>query len=152
MVSRLVFSGVFFWAGWGKLRDPLAFSDSVAAFRVLPHPVLVSLVAVCVPVLEWLVAVLLWVPRWHRAARWVMTGLFAAFTVALGVAQAKGLVIDCGCFGSGDATEWSVPLALGRAGFWGGRFGTDGESGVIYLRIGGTNEFDSFSREFYAID
>ncbi|RFC52129.1 MAG: putative membrane protein YphA, DoxX/SURF4 family [Verrucomicrobia bacterium] len=116
LVSRLVFSGVFFWAGWGKLRDPLAFSDSVAAFRVLPHPVLVSLVAVCVPVLEWLVAVLLWVPRWHRAARWVMTGLFAAFTVALGVAQAKGLVIDCGCFGSGDATEWSVPLALGRAG------------------------------------
>ena len=116
LASRLVFSGVFLWAGWGKLRDPLAFADSVALFRVLPHNLLVSLVVFCVPVLEWLVAVLLWVPRWHRAARWVMTGLFAAFTVALSVAQAKGLVIDCGCFGAGDPTKWSVPLALGRAG------------------------------------
>jgi uncharacterized membrane protein YphA (DoxX/SURF4 family) len=115
LASRLVFSGVFFWAGWGKLRDPLAFVDSIASFRMLPHPVLVSLVALCVPVLEWLVAVLLWVPRWHRAAMWVMTALFAAFTVALSVAQARGLVIDCGCFGSGEPTRWSVPLALGRA-------------------------------------
>jgi uncharacterized membrane protein YphA (DoxX/SURF4 family) len=116
LASRLVFSGVFLWAGWGKLRDPLAFADSVALFRVLPHPALVSLVALCVPVLEWLVAVLLWVPRWHRAAWLVMAGLFAVFTAALSAAQARGLVIDCGCFGSGDATKWSVPLALGRAG------------------------------------
>ncbi len=115
VVSRLVFSGVFVWAGWGKLRDPLAFADSVAAFRMLPHPVFVSLVALGVPVLEWMTAVLLWVPRWHRAARWVMTGLFALFAVALSVAQVRGLEIDCGCFGSGEPTKWSVPLAWGRA-------------------------------------
>lgn len=116
LVSRLVFSGVFAWAGWEKLRDPLAFADSVAAFRLLPHPVLVNLLALCVPVLEWLTAVLLWVRRWHRAAVWVMTALFAVFTAALIVAQVRGLVIDCGCFGAGEPTEWSVPLAMGRAG------------------------------------
>lgn len=116
LVSRVVFSCVFLWAGWGKLRDPLAFSDSVAAFRVLPHPFLVSMVALSLPVLEWVVAVLLWVRRWHSAAVWAMTGLFAGFTAFLLVAQARGLVIDCGCFGPGEATKWSVLVALGRAG------------------------------------
>lgn len=36
------------------------------------------------------------------------------FMAAIGSAMARGLVIDCGCFGGGEASALGMGLALGR--------------------------------------
>jgi putative oxidoreductase len=109
---RFGLGAVFVYAGLMKVWDPVAFADSVASFRMLPD-VLVSPVALALPMFELLLGGLLWVPRWTATAAAGLVMLCAIFGVALGTALARGLEIDCGCFGK---SQWSSQpwVLLGR--------------------------------------
>ena len=113
-IFRLLLTAVFLWAGVAKLRGPHLFAADVAAFRLLPAgaPGLALAVAYYLPWLEILCAAGLWVPRWRPAALGVGAALLAGFTLALGSAWARGIPLDCGCFGAGKGTN--LPLAIGR--------------------------------------
>lgn len=115
---------VFGISSWGKLRDPLAFADSIAAYQLVPWRWAVSLAALVIPVLELLLAALLLANVWRRAALMAMAGLTMIFTAALVSAAVRGLEIDCGCMGgsgggageggSRELPELSVPWAIAR--------------------------------------
>lgn len=113
---RLVLTAVFLWAGVSKLRGPNLFATDIAAFRLLPAddvaPGLALAVAYYLPWLEILCAAGLWLPRWRTAALGVGTALLVGFTLALGSAWARGIALNCGCFGGGESTN--LPLAIGR--------------------------------------
>ena len=102
LAARLVLAVVFAAAGWPKLLDPDGTVRSVRAFRLVPE-VLVPAFGYGLPVLELALALLLLLgllTRWSAVAVGV---LLVMFMVGIAAAWARGLAIECGCFGSTSA-------------------------------------------------
>ncbi len=97
---RLVLAGVFAVAGALKLPDPDESVRAVRAYRLLPEAV-VPFVGYGLPVFEVLLALALAVGVLTRASAVVSAVLLVAFVVGVASAAARGLSIDCGCFGGG---------------------------------------------------
>ena len=99
-VLRLGLSGVFVYAGALKVRDPYSFAESVASFRLLPVP-LIDPAALTLPILEILAGLAaLASGRWRRVGALGLLTLLTVFAAALATASARGLSVDCGCFGA----------------------------------------------------
>ncbi len=97
---RLALSGVFIYAGMLKLRDPRSFSESMASFRLLP-PVLINPAVLTLPVLEILSGVLaLGGGWWRRVGAFSLLAMLIVFVCVLATTLARGLNVDCGCFGT----------------------------------------------------
>jgi uncharacterized membrane protein YphA (DoxX/SURF4 family) len=102
--ARLVLAGVFGVAGWSKVADLAASGRAVNAYRLMPFP-LAKLVGAGLPFVELLLAALLLVGLATRLAAAVAGGLLLAYVGGIASAWARGLSIDCGCFGSGGALK-----------------------------------------------
>jgi uncharacterized membrane protein YphA (DoxX/SURF4 family) len=105
--ARLVVGGVFLVAGVLKLPDPAAAVRAVRAYRLLPES-LVAPVAFGMPVIEIAVGLALLLGVFVRTAAVVSALLLVVYMVGIASAWARGLQIDCGCFGSGG------PVAAGE--------------------------------------
>ncbi|CAM3590567.1 MauE/DoxX family redox-associated membrane protein [Nocardioides zeicaulis] len=119
LVARLVTGVVWIVAGALKLPDPTESVRAVRAYDLLPEAV-VPTVGHLLPVLEVAVGLLLVLGVLTRAAAVVSSLLFVAFIVGIASAWARGLQIDCGCFGGGgfdaDATSkypWEIARDVG---------------------------------------
>jgi len=110
---RLILGGIFFYSGAVKALDPLSFADNINQYELLPDS-WINLVALTLPVFECLVALLLVTGRFDRIASSALIGMCMVFAVALISAIARGLVIDCGCFGTSEPDKWSAWWALLR--------------------------------------
>jgi putative oxidoreductase len=93
-------AGIFIYAGADKLRDPLQFADSIAAFAILPSAA-INLFALGLPPFEIASGLLMLTPRSRRIGALAVAFLSLIFFSALSSALARGLTLDCGCFGSG---------------------------------------------------
>ena len=102
--ARLVLGGVWVVAGALKLPDPAEAVRAVRAFRLLPEA-LVGPVAFGVPVVEIAIGLALLAGVGVRLAAGGAAVLLTVFIAALVSAWARGLTIDCGCFGGGGAVE-----------------------------------------------
>jgi putative oxidoreductase len=91
---------VFLYAGFIKIREPLAFAGSVAAYQVLPY-FLNYLVAATIPWLEALCGILLLTGYRIKAASGIIAAMNMLFIVLLTSTIIRGLDIDCGCFRQG---------------------------------------------------
>lgn len=101
--ARVVLAVVWTWAGLAKMADPDVAARAVRAYDLAPEG-LVKPIAWGLPFVEVALAVLLLLGLATRATAWVSAGLFLAFVVMIGSAWARGLSIDCGCFGGGGAS------------------------------------------------
>ena len=120
---RLAVRGVpailLLWAGLSKALDRQGSILAVDAYEVLPDT-LVRIVASLLPWIEIGVAVLLILGLFVRFAGIATALLASVFIVSLVQAKARGLAIDCGCFGgggAGDGVSWwdiarDVPIVL----------------------------------------
>ncbi len=99
-VLRLVLAGVFGVAGALKLPDPDESVRAVRAYRLLPEAA-VPVVGYGLPVFEVLLALALLLGALTRVSALVSGALLVIFVVGVGSAAARGLSIDCGCFGGG---------------------------------------------------
>jgi uncharacterized membrane protein YphA (DoxX/SURF4 family) len=97
--ARLFLAGVFLWAGWPKLLDSEGTVRSVRAFRLLPEAV-VPTFGYALPMVELSLAALLLAGLFTRVAALVTAGMMVMFLFGIGSAWARGLSIDCGCFGN----------------------------------------------------
>ena len=96
----MALAGVFVYAGALKIRDPHTFAESVASFHLLP-PTLINPTALTLPVLEVLCALAsLGSGRWRRVGALGLLTMLVVFILALATAWARGLNVDCGCFGA----------------------------------------------------
>ncbi len=102
--SQIVMGLVFAWAALAKLGDLRAFADQVHNFRMVPI-FAENIVALSLPWIELVAALALILGIRARAGAVVVTGLLAAFTVAIIVALLRGLDIECGCFGTSDGSR-----------------------------------------------
>ncbi|RBY86906.1 DoxX family protein [Blastococcus sp. TF02A-26] len=103
-VLRVGLGVVWVVAGALKLPDPAAAERAVRAYQLAPEA-LVPLLAFGLPVLEIAVGLLLLAGVFVRPAAVVSALLLAGFTAAVASAWARGLSIDCGCFGGGGEVD-----------------------------------------------
>jgi uncharacterized membrane protein YphA (DoxX/SURF4 family) len=103
LAGRLVLAAVLAASGWPKLTDPDGTLRSVRAFRLLPEAV-VPAFGYALPAVELVLAALLLAGLVTRAAAAVAAGLLVMFLIGIAAAWARGMSIDCGCFGVGGAT------------------------------------------------
>jgi uncharacterized membrane protein YphA (DoxX/SURF4 family) len=100
---RLVLGGVMLYAAYTKLREPWqVFAMSIAAYGLLPE----WAVWVAARALRWLelvLAVVIISGYGLRYSSLAITGLLGIFFVVMLSSFARGMGIDCGCFGPGDA-------------------------------------------------
>jgi uncharacterized membrane protein YphA (DoxX/SURF4 family) len=98
--ARLLLGVVFVVAGLVKLPDPAAAERAVRAYRLLPES-LVAVVAFGLPVLEIAVGLALLAGVFVRTAAVATAVMLAVYIAAIASVWARGLSIDCGCFGNG---------------------------------------------------
>jgi len=107
-VFRLVLGGLFIYAGAVKVLDPLDFAQDIRNYRLVGQS-LSFIAAIVLPWLEILAGAFLIAGLWRRGAALVITGLLVFFIVLTAVTMARGLDVDCGCFGSlSRKSGWSV--------------------------------------------
>ncbi|MDQ2791147.1 MAG: DoxX family membrane protein [Actinomycetota bacterium] len=113
---RLGLAAVFLVSGALKAVDPAQTRIAVRAYELLP-PDLVGPVATALPLVELVLGTLLLVgaiTRWVALASGV---LLVVLMTAVAQAWARGLSIDCGCFGGGGAVakgDTRYPQELAR--------------------------------------
>jgi uncharacterized membrane protein YphA (DoxX/SURF4 family) len=103
-VARLGLAAVFLVSGVLKAIDPDATYVAVRAYDLLPK-LGVALVAGALPWLEIVIGLLLLVGIATRAVAVASAVLQLGFMVGVTQAWARGLSIDCGCFGGGGAVD-----------------------------------------------
>ena len=103
-VARLGLAAVFLVSGVLKAIDPDATYVAVRAYDLLPK-LGVALVAGVLPWLEIVIGLLLLVGIATRAVAVASAVLLLGFMAGVAQAWARGLSIDCGCFGGGGAVD-----------------------------------------------
>ena len=98
--ARVILGGVLLVAGAAKIVDPQASVAAVRAYELLPDS-LVTGVGWGLPFVEVVLGVLLLAGIAVRPAALATAVLLVVFIAAVASAAARGLSIDCGCFGGG---------------------------------------------------
>jgi uncharacterized membrane protein YphA (DoxX/SURF4 family) len=119
LACRLVPAGLLLWAGVAKALDQQGSILSVSSYELLPDP-LVRLFATLLPWAEIAIAALLILGLFVRFAGAATAIVTVVFIAGMAQAKARGLQIDCGCFGAGgagDGVSWwdivrDVPIVL----------------------------------------
>jgi uncharacterized membrane protein YphA (DoxX/SURF4 family) len=103
-VCQIAIGILMAWAGLAKIGDLRGFAEQVHNFRMMPIPI-ENLIAMSLPWIELVAAMALVFGVRARAGAMLAALLLAAFTTAVFVAMVRGLDIECGCFGTHDATR-----------------------------------------------
>ena len=104
LASRLILGGVLLAAGYLKY-DALDKSQmAVRAYEMLPIPV-ANLIGIILPFAEILMGLLLILGAGTRVMGILGALLMLVFVIGISQAWARGLSIDCGCFGGGGQVE-----------------------------------------------
>ncbi len=111
LAVSIAVAAIFIYAGIDKIRDPLSFADSIAAFAILPA-VFINLMALGLPPFEVACGVLLLAPRTRRFGALAVAGISVMFFTALASALLRGLTLDCGCFGVGAPSRQRMWIEL----------------------------------------
>jgi uncharacterized membrane protein YphA (DoxX/SURF4 family) len=99
-VARLGLAVVFAVAGWSKVTDLAGSGRAVNAYRLMPFS-LAKVIGAGLPFVELMLALLLVLGLATRFAAAVASVLLVVYIIAIASVWARGLSIDCGCFGVG---------------------------------------------------
>lgn len=102
LLARLVTGGVWIVAGALKITEPDASIAAVRAYELLPSS-LAEVVGIALPAVELAVGLALVLGVLTRGAAIASAVLFGAFIIGIASVWARGIEIDCGCFGGGGA-------------------------------------------------
>jgi len=104
LACRLTLGGVLFAAGYLKVGKTEISQMAVRSYELLPIPV-ANFLGLTLPFFEVVIGLLLVVGAATRVV--AVLGGFTMFIFIIAIAQAwaRGLNIDCGCFGGGGAVD-----------------------------------------------
>lgn len=100
LISRLILGGVLFIAGYLKVGTPDKSQMAVRAYEVLPIS-LANPIGLLLPYVEIGLGLFLILGVYTRISAALGGAIMVIFIVAIAQAWARGLTIDCGCFGGG---------------------------------------------------
>ena len=104
LVARLGLAAVWLISGGIKFADPGQTYLAVQAYEILPEG-LVGIVATALPLVEIVLGLLVLFGAATRVTAVVSAAVLVAFIAAVAQSWARGLTIDCGCFGGGGQVE-----------------------------------------------
>ena len=104
LLARLGLAAVWLISGWLKAVDPLQTVVAVRAYQLLPEAVVTPFANV-LPFAEIGLGLLVLAGVGVRATALVSALVLGVFLVGVASARARGLSIDCGCFGGGGAAK-----------------------------------------------
>lgn len=102
--ARLILGTVLLVAGALKVTDLDGSAFAVNAYQILPYDMAV-IVGYALPFIEIVSGVLLIIGLLTRMSAGVGTVLMVVFIIGIASAWARGLELDCGCFGGGGSLE-----------------------------------------------
>jgi uncharacterized membrane protein YphA (DoxX/SURF4 family) len=103
VLLRLLLGAVFVYAAYMKLRDPWTlFAMSIDGYKLLPEWGVVTL-ARTLPWFELILGLALISGLALRYASVAGAALLGVFFVIMAISYARGMAIECGCFGPGEA-------------------------------------------------
>jgi uncharacterized membrane protein YphA (DoxX/SURF4 family) len=102
-LARLAMAGIFIYASIDKIAQPAAFAKDVYNYQILPDS-LINLTAIVLPWLELFLGLCLLAGIWLPGAVLMINGLLVVFLGALVFNFARGLDVNCGCFGASSDT------------------------------------------------
>lgn len=107
IVLRLFLGGMFVYAAWSKVLEPAGFAMSVRGYKLIPFA-FSNLFALGVSWTELVAGIMLILGILPRKAAGALAILLVMFIVAITTTLVRGMVVDCGCFGSegGSSTSW----------------------------------------------
>ena len=100
LVARLILGGVLFLAGFLKVDEPDKSQMAVRAYEMLPISI-ANLLGLVLPFVEVAIGALLILGSLTRFMAALGGFTMVIFIIAIAQAWARGLNIDCGCFGGG---------------------------------------------------
>ena len=116
MIARLTLGGVLIVAGGLKVTKPTDSANAVAAYKLLPTNI-AHVLGYALPWTEVALAVLLILGIMIRPAAIAGGIIMLVFIGAIASAWARGLLLDCGCFGGGGALDPSLADQVHRTYF-----------------------------------
>jgi Protein-disulfide isomerase len=108
---RLALGAIWIWAAVSKLGSPRTFVQTVRAYDATPEW-LSEAIGYGLPVLEVCLGIVLVLGITVRLAAILSGLLFLVFLVGLAQAAARGIQLECGCFGGGGATTGGTQYTL----------------------------------------
>jgi len=115
-IGRFVLGGVLLVAGGLKAFKPADSANAVAAYKILPTQ-FAHLVGYALPWLEIAIGLLLLIGVSLRWATIIAGGVMLLFVASIISVWARGLLIDCGCFGGGGAIDPALAATVHRTYF-----------------------------------
>ncbi|MDR1295649.1 MAG: DoxX family membrane protein [Bifidobacteriaceae bacterium] len=112
LAVRLGVAAVALAAAIPKFADLRQSQRATAAYEVMPVA-LSNIVGIALPVVELAVGLLLLVGLLSRYAAGLFGLMMVVFIIGIAQAWARGLNIDCGCFGGGGALPAGAKAAFG---------------------------------------
>lgn len=110
---RLFIGGLFIYASYYKIVQPADFARSIWYYHMVPGN-LINLMAIILPWLELICGIAIIIGLWYRGAVIWMNLMTVMFIIALSIAYARGISIDCGCFKAAAASTNSARDTLIR--------------------------------------
>jgi uncharacterized membrane protein YphA (DoxX/SURF4 family) len=104
LLCRLLLGGVLLVAGGLKAFKPSESAGAVAAYKILPTDI-AHLIGYALPWLEVALGILLIIGLTTRLAAIAGTAVMIIFIAAIISVWARGILIDCGCFGGGGEVD-----------------------------------------------
>ena len=115
LFGQLAIAVVLLVSALAKIGDAASFARQIGRFRLVPFG-LENLAAITLPWIELVAALAIFTRVQPRAGAVVAAGLMGLFWIAVAVAMARGLDIECGCFGTGDATRVGLVKLIENTG------------------------------------
>jgi uncharacterized membrane protein YphA (DoxX/SURF4 family) len=113
LALRIALGAVWLYAAYSKLKQPwLLFAMSIDSYKLLPEWASLT-VARSLPWVELALGVMFISGVFLRYAATIGAAILTVFFAAMISAYVRGLAIDCGCFGPGDAISWRTFLRDG---------------------------------------
>lgn len=104
VIIRIVLGFVFIFAAISKAAEPEAFAKAIYNYKLLPL-FLINILAITLPWIELSAGLLLVFGVSVKENSAILIGLLVVFIIAIAISMARGLDIDCGCFGTVDGAK-----------------------------------------------
>jgi len=115
LALRILLGVVFIYAAISKASDPEGFARAIANYKLLPI-FLINILAIILPWIELCAGVLLVFGVLAKENSMILGGLLVVFVIAILISLARGLNIDCGCFGTVGGTKVGIQKILENIG------------------------------------
>ncbi|MCF7800847.1 MAG: DoxX family membrane protein [Candidatus Marinimicrobia bacterium] len=108
---RIILGGLFIYASLDSLWRPALFARAIYNYHLLPD-LLLHPAAILLPWVEMITGIMLIANIFPRTSAAIQMVLLAVFTIAVSIAVARGLDINCGCFSLDEngtrTTVWKI--------------------------------------------